>query len=137
MGELNSKVCIPDLVLTFNDMRVEVRIEAARALRKICDTHTHTAPVLDMFKSASRSERPGIAWALGQSNKWHVHDILSRLDGKDLDMRQWAAYIIGSADEESVIADFEKVKQDDPELYFATTLLWKLMKSWIYGLREY
>jgi len=135
LGELKFEDCIPDLVSTFNDIRAEIRIEAARALRKICDTHT--SPILDMFKSASLSERPGIAWALGQSDKWHVDDVLSRINEKDLDMRQWVAYIIGNAEEERVVKDFEKVKEQDPELYFATTVLWKLLRSWINGLKEY
>lgn len=135
LGELNSKDCIPDLVSTFNDMRAEIRVEAARALRKICNTHT--SPILDLFKSASQAERPGIAWALSQCDKWQVDDILSRIDKKNLDMRQWAACIFGHAAEERIVSDFEKVKREDPEIYFATTLLWKLLSSWVYGLKEY
>jgi len=39
--------------------------------------------------------------------------------------------------EEKYIKEIEKLKKKDSEVYFAVTLLWKIMTSWIYELKEY
>jgi len=54
-----------------------------------------------------------------------------------LDSRHWVSYIIGTQGEERYIAEIEKIKDKDPEVYFAATLLWKIMTSWTYELKEY
>ncbi|NOR78632.1 MAG: hypothetical protein GQ523_09485 [Methanophagales archaeon] len=55
----------------------------------------------------------------------------------DDDARQWAAYIIGTQDQQRYIYEIEELKTRDPEVYFAVTVLWKIMTSWIYKLGEY
>lgn len=39
--------------------------------------------------------------------------------------------------EEKYISEIERLKNKDPEVYFAVTLLWKITTSWINGLKEY
>lgn len=55
----------------------------------------------------------------------------------NLDLRQWTAYIIGSNDQSRIIREIERLKEADSELYFAVTVLWKIMESWIYEFNEY
>lgn len=135
LGELNLKSSIPSLVSAFNEVSLPVRIEAARSLRKMCNSHVNT--VLDFFKDASEDERPGISWALGRYGQWNLDDLIDRIDQEDIDMRQWGAYIIGNSDQNRIINDIEALKQNDPQLYFAVTVLWKITSSWIYQLKEY
>ena len=51
--------------------------------------------------------------------------------------RQWVAYIIGTQDQKRYIYEIEQLKIKDPEVYFAVTVLWKIITSWIWGLQEY
>jgi len=55
----------------------------------------------------------------------------------DDDARQWVAYIIGTQDQQRYIYEIEQLKTKDPEVYFAVTVLWKIMTIWIYKLEEY
>ena len=135
LGELNFKSTIPSLVSVFNEVSLPIRIEAARSLKRMCFSHAET--VLNCFKDASEEERPGVSWALGKYGKWDIEALIKRIDKNDLDMRQWAAYIIGVSDPNRIINDIEQIKINDPQLYFAVTVLWKITSSWIYNLKEY
>jgi len=55
----------------------------------------------------------------------------------DQDSRQWGAYIIGNRNPTEYLQGIESLKTDDPELYFAVTVLWKVVSSWVYNLEEY
>jgi hypothetical protein len=135
LGELNLKSAIPSLVSVFNEVSLPIRIEAARSLKRMCYSYADT--VLDCFKDASEEERPGVSWALGKYGRWDLEALIKRIDQNDLDMRQWGAYIIGVSDPNRLINDIEQLKTNDPELYFAVTVLWKITSSWIYNLKEY
>jgi hypothetical protein len=135
LGELNLRSTISSLVSAFNEVSLPVRIEAARALKKMCTSHIED--VLDFFVSASKKERPGISWALGRYGKWNLNELFGRIDQDNLDMRQWGAYIIGNSNQNRIINNIESIKRTDPELYFAVTVLWKIASSWIYQLKEY
>jgi len=135
LGELNLKSSIPSLVSVFNEVSLPIRIEAARSLKRMCFSHSDT--VLDFFRDASEKERPGVSWALGKHGKWDLEALIKRIDQNDLDMRQWGAYIIGVSDPNRIINDIEQLKINDPQLYFAVTVLWKITSSWIYNLKEY
>ncbi len=135
LGELGFQSSIPRLIRSFRELDNVIRIEAARALRKICESHI--IQVLDGFKEASEEERHGIAWALGKTDNWSLDDITRRIDRNDLDMREWAAYIIGMSDQQRILRDIEQLKIQDSELHFAVCVLWKILSSWIYDLREY
>ena len=135
LGELNLKSTIPMLVSAFNEVSLPIRIEAARSLKRMCSSHVYT--VLDFFRDASENERPGISWALGKYGEWNLKALIDRIDKGDLDMRQWGAYIIGSSNPNRIINEIEELKQNDPQLYFAVTVLWKITSSWVYQLKEY
>ena len=38
---------------------------------------------------------------------------------------------------EAMIGDIEGLRNSDPEVYFAATVLWKIIESWVYLLEEY
>ena len=135
IGELNLESTIPTLIAAFNEVSLPIRVEAARSLKKMCSSHVNT--VLDFFRDASENERPGISWALEKYGQWDLQALSDRIDQEDIDMRQWGAYIIGNSNQNRIINDIEALKQNDPQLYFAVTVLWKITSSWIYQLKEY
>ena len=51
--------------------------------------------------------------------------------------RHWVAYLIGTQSQDKYIHEIEQLREKDPEVYFAVTVLWKVMTSWIWGLEEY
>jgi len=135
LGELNLKSSIPSLVSAFNEISLPIRIEAARSLKRMCSLHIDE--ILDSFEAANEEERPGISWALGKYGQSNFEALIDRIDPTNVDMRQWGAYVIASSDQKQIIDGIEQLKQTDPELHFAVTVLWKLMSSWIYQLKEY
>jgi HEAT repeat protein len=135
LGELKNETCIRDLIFSFREINPTIRIEAARALGKMCELYTQQ--ILDYFAGSSEIERSGIAWALSRSDRWQLDDFLKILKPGNIDMRQWVAYIIGSNEQSRIIHEIEHLKEADSELYFAVTVLWKIMENWIYELKEY
>lgn len=121
------------LVSSFNSVDESIKVEAARALAKL--TQNFSNEILKAFEEANSTEKPGIAWALTKSTTLDIDQLIANLN--DLDSRQWVSFIIGAQGEERYIAEIEKLKKKDPEVYFAVTLLWKIMTSWIYDLKEY
>lgn len=55
----------------------------------------------------------------------------------DDDARRWVAYIIGMQDQGEFIGQVEELRRRDPEVYFAVTVLWKILASWVYDLEDY
>lgn len=133
LGEIRSKESINDLINCFVEMSPKIRIEAARALYKIATQYP--MDLIKIFPKRSEVERPGIAWAISKSGAFSLEDILSILT--DFDARQWAAYILGTQNPKRFIYNIEMLKKKDPEVYFATTVLWKILNSWIFNLEEY
>ncbi|MBW8049338.1 MAG: HEAT repeat domain-containing protein [Cytophagales bacterium] len=133
LGEQNNKNSLSVLVKSFNSVEESIKVEAARALAKL--TKKYTPDILKELDSASSMEKPGIAWALTIAQNLQLDDLLNQL--KDLDSRQWVSYIIGKQGQEKYIKDIEELKKKDPEVYFAVTLLWKIMTSWVFELKEY
>ena len=103
--------------------------KAIKPANKIPTAKTHISGL------ATSIEKPGVAWALTKSTTLNLDQLISNL--KDLDSRHWISFIIGTHGEERYIAEIEKLKKKDPEVYFAVTLLWKLMTSWTHDLKEY
>jgi hypothetical protein len=44
---------------------------------------------------------------------------------------------VGFGDENHYIDQIEELKDKDPQVYFAVTVLWRILSSWVYGLKEY
>ncbi|MCL4466422.1 MAG: HEAT repeat domain-containing protein [Chloroflexi bacterium] len=133
LGELRSESSLDALIECFAAVEEDIRIEAARALAKL--GRRFTPEILQRFSHTSPQSRPGIAWALGKTGKFRVEDLLELL--VDEDSRHWVAYVIGSQSERRYLSEIERLKDQDPELYFAVTLLWKITSSWVYELEEY
>ncbi|RJS71999.1 hypothetical protein CW714_05065 [Methanophagales archaeon] len=133
LGELRKKEAIDALIESFAAIEENIRIEAARALAKLA--RHFTPEVINKFPEIDHSKRPGISWALSKAGKFSIDDMLGLLT--DEDARQWVAYIIGTQDPQGYIHEIEKLKERDQEVYFAVTVLWKIMTSWIWGLEEY
>jgi len=133
LGEQQNKSALAAVVTSFNSVDESIKVEAARALAKL--TKHFSNDILQKFEKATPTEKPGIAWALTKSASLNLDQLLSNL--KDLDSRHWVSFIIGTHGEERYIAEIEKLKKKDLEVYFAVTLLWKIMTSWIHELKEY
>lgn len=133
LGELHNKLALPALINSFVSIEPNIRIEATRALAKLATSYTFE--LLQHFPESSEEKRPGIAWALSKSHRFMLEELLDTLI--DDDTRHWVAYIIGNQDRQGYIHKIEQLKQRDPEVYFAVTVLWKIMNSWIYNLEEY
>ncbi len=133
IGELRNKMALASLVESFSAVEKPIRIEAARALAKLGQRFTPN--IINRFPGAHPTERSGISWALSKAGKVTIPDVLDLL--VDDDARQWIAYIIGTQTQEKYIYEIERLRKRDPEVYFAVTVLWKIMTSWIWELEEY
>lgn len=54
-----------------------------------------------------------------------------------LEISRWISYIIGYGKDNFVQADLEAICSADPEVYFAASVLWQIMDSWVNNLEEY
>jgi hypothetical protein len=133
LGELRNKAAMTALIDSFVAINEELRIEAARALAKLAAQFT--PEITHHLSQSTPAKRPGIAWALSKSGKFMVQDMLNAL--VDEDARQWVAYILGTQDQQRWVHEIEQLRAKDTEVYFAVTVLWKVITSWIYGLEEY
>lgn len=133
LGEIAAQPALLPLVDCFNSLEMVIRIEAARALAKIA--RSHLGEVIGILGQSDPLKRPGIAWALSKAGGFTVDQVFST--HLDDDAREWVAYIIGTQDQHALLPDIEKLSSEDPELYFAVTVLWKILSSWTYGLEEH
>lgn len=135
LGELSRTNAIDDLISAFHGVPDVIRIEAARALAKI--TREDIEPVLAAYATAQEMTRPGIAWALSRVDQVGLDKVLAHTSPESLDARHWTAFLIGSVGQDKIIGNIERLRKQDPEVYFAVTLLWKIMNSWVFDLREF
>jgi HEAT repeat protein len=133
LGEQQQPSSVDALVQVFLELAEPIRIEAARALRKIAAGTG--ANVAARLPAAQDDQRAGIAWAISRSGRVKVEELLPLM--VDDDARRWIAYILGTQDQQACIGQIEQLRQRDPEVYFAVTVLWKILASWIYDLEEY
>lgn len=133
LGELQQPSSVDALVQVFLELAEPIRIEAARALRKIAATTG--AKVTAKLAAAQDDQRAGIAWAVSRSGRVKVDELLPLL--VDDDARRWVAYILGTQDQQARIGQIEQLRRRDPEVYFAVTVLWKILASWVYDLEEF
>lgn len=133
LGEHRDPQVIDILSQTFAGEAEAVKIEAARALAKLAPGSE--PDMLKLFAASGEHTRPGIAWALSRRGNLSVSDVLPAMVDKDA--RQWVSYIVGSQDPASYLSQIEVLRQHDPEVHFAVTLLWKVLTSWVFHLEEY
>ncbi|MCI0539623.1 MAG: HEAT repeat domain-containing protein [Verrucomicrobiales bacterium] len=132
LGELQQHSSIDALVQVFLELAEPIRIEAARALRKIASNTG--ANISSKFPAAQDDQRAGIAWALSRSGHVTVSELLPLM--VDDDARRWVAYVLGTQ-KAGFVSEIEALQRRDPAVYFAVTVLWKILASWVYDLEEY
>ena len=133
LGELKQAESADALIQSFMELSTPIRIEAARALRKIYEIAAKN--ITSKLPSSHDDQRAGIAWAASKSGNIDVDDLIRVM--VDDNARQWIAYILGTQDKEKYINRIEALRSHDPEVYFAVTVLWKVIDSWVYNLEEY
>jgi len=110
-----------------------VREEAARALMRFGDLYSKD--IIRLLPTSTEEERAGIAWALSKSGQFEVTDLIRSMT--DDETRKWIAWIVGTQDKAKYISQIEQLKHVDGEVYFAVTVLWKILSSWIAELDVY
>ena len=132
LGQFTTASAAAALVDTFNSTGLEVKSEAARALLRI--TAPQIAHVVELLKTCDPSRRDGISWALARTGGFDPKDIL--LDADD-NLRRWVSYIVGHGKDRLTEADVDAICSADPEVYFAASVLWQILASWVDGLTEF
>jgi len=133
LGELQQPDSIDALIQVFTELAEPIRIEAVRALRKIAEVET--ANIISQLPIPNEEQRAGIAWALSKAGRVVIDNLLPVM--VDDDARRWVAYVLGTQDKGKYLNKIETLRNYDPEVYFAVTVLWKIIGSWIYNLKEY
>jgi len=133
LGELRNHKAMDALVRVFNEVEEGIRVEAARALAKFGDKFTKE--IIRFLPRSNENERAGVAWALSKSGNFVIGDLIPAMI--DNEARKWVAWIIGTQKEAKYIDHIEQLKEKDKEVYFAVTVLWKILSSWIEGLDVY
>jgi hypothetical protein len=133
LGELRDKKGISALVTVFDSVEKDIRVEAARAMVKLNELFAEEA--MKLFPTSDDSQRAGISWSLSKSGNFKIHDLINVMH--DNDAMKWIAWIIGTQKEQKYISQIEELKEKDKEVYFAVTVLWKVLSSWINGLEIY
>lgn len=133
LGEQRSPNSVKALIKSFLEIDETIRIEAARALKKIAEIPEND--IISRFSLANEEQRAGIAWAISRSGLIDIESIIGLL--ADDNARRWVAYIIGTQKKEDYLNKIELIRSKDPEVYFAVTVLWKIFSSWIFRLEEY
>lgn len=133
LGEIGMRGALAALVESFTALELPIKIEAARALAKLA--RKYPPDILQKLLDSTPEQRPGTAWALSKAGGFTVSQLLPTL--VDDDARQWVAYMVGTQHPEAMLPDIEALRARDPEVYFAVTVLWKIIASWVYDLEEY
>lgn len=90
------------------------------------------ARISAQFPAAQDDQRAGIAWALSRAGRVTVPELLPLMVDKDA--RCWVTYILGMQNRNAFLTQIEELRRCDPEVYFAVTVLWKILASWVYDL---
>jgi hypothetical protein len=111
---------------------LEIKVEAARALLRIAEPQI--PHLIDLLRNSDPSNRDGLSWVLARTGKFNPSDMVV---GADENLRKWMSYIIGYGKDKFVQGDVEAICKADPEVYFAASVLWQIVASWVNDLREY
>lgn len=133
LGQFATSRSASALAETFNTTPTEIRIEAARALLRIASSQEKF--LVKMFQNCETAQRDGLAWVLAKVGKFNPSEILNLKD--DENMRQWLSYIVGYGKDNFSESMIKELSIQDKEVYFAASVLWQIVSSWIYDLKEY
>ena len=132
LGQFATTTSATALVDTFDSNPLEIKVEAARALLRIAEPQT--THLIAMLKSGDPTKRDGISWVLARTGKFNPLEMVA---GADENLRRWISYIVGFGKEKFVQSEVETICKADPEVYFAASVLWQIVASWVNDLREY
>ena len=132
LGQFASATSATALVDTFNSSPLEIKVEAARALLRIAEPQI--PHLIDLLKNGDPAKRDGLSWVLARTGKFNPSDMLV---GADENLRKWMSYVVGYGHDKFVQGDVEAICQADPQVYFAASVLWQIVASWVNDLREY
>lgn len=132
LGQFASATSATALVDTFNSSPLEIKVEAARALLRIAEPQI--PHLIDLLKNGDPAKRDGLSWVLARTGKFNPSDMVV---GADENLRKWMSYVVGYGKDKFVQGDVEAICKADPEVYFAASVLWQIVASWVNDLREY
>jgi hypothetical protein len=132
LGQFATNISANALVDTFNSSPLEIKVEAARALLRIAEPQI--GHLIELLMNGDPSKRDGIAWVLARTGQFNPSDAMI---GTDNNLRKWLSYIVGYGRGNFIQSDVEAICQTDPEIYFAASVLWQIVESWINNLKEY
>ena len=132
LGQFVSTESAVALAETFNASPLEIKMEAARALLRIAEPQI--PHLIDLLKNADPSQRDGLAWVLARTGKFNPANLLA---GADENLRRWVSYIVGTGKEKFDHNDVQAICQADSQVYFAASVLWQIVASWVNDLKEY
>lgn len=132
LGQFASATSATALVDTFNSSPLEIKVEAARALLRIAEPQI--PHLIDLLKNGDPVKRDGISWVLARTGKFNPSDMMLEADEN---LRKWISYVVGYGKDKFVQGDVEAICKADPEVYFAASVLWQIVASWVNDLREY
>jgi hypothetical protein len=132
LGQFASATSATALVDTFNSSPLEIKVEAARALLRIAEPQI--PHLIDLLKNGDPAKRDGLSWVLARTGKFNPSDMVV---GADENLRKWMSYVIGYGKDKFVQGDVEAICKADPEVYFAASVLWQIVASWVNDLGEY
>jgi hypothetical protein len=132
LGQFVSATSATALVNTFNSSPLEIKVEAARALLRIAEPQV--PHLVDLLKNGDPAKRDGISWVLARVGNFNPEDLVGENDDN---LRRWLSYILGYGKERFVQKDVETICKADPEVYFAASVLWQIVASWVNDLKEY
>lgn len=132
LGQFASATSATALVDTFNSSPLEIKVEAARALLRIAEPQI--PHLIDLLKNGDPAKRDGLSWVLARTGQFNPSDLVV---GADDNLRKWMSYVVGYGKDKFVQGDVESICKADPEVYFAASVLWQIVASWVNDLREY
>jgi len=132
LGQFPSSTSASALVNTFNQSALEIKTEAARALLRIADPQIRH--LLDLIKTCDPEQRDGISWVLARRGAYDPGELLR---GADDNLRKWVAYVVGFGKTNFPEQTIKSICRTDREVYFAASVLWQLLASWVHDLKEY
>lgn len=132
LGQFDSATSATALVDTFSSSPLEIKIEAARALLRIAEPQI--PHLLTLLKSGDPGKRDGLSWVLARTGKFNPSEMLA---GADENLRKWISYIVGYGKDKFVQGEVEGICKADPQVYFAASVLWQIVESWVNDLKAY
>jgi hypothetical protein len=90
--------------------------------------------LLELLKNGDPAQRDGLSWVLARTGKFNL---LETIAGADDNLRRWLSYIAGYGRDRFLPDDVDSICKTDPEVYFAASVLWQIVESWVNDLREY